>query len=256
VRRRAARDKARVNAALRLARAGAAGLLDFALPPRCPGCALVVDSVDSFCVDCWGEIDWLRGGCERCGHPLEATEAEQCGRCLGSPPPFTRIRAVAGYDDYSRGLVMRLKYGRKVALARTLARFMAPLAGRADDALIVPVPLHRWRLWARGFNQSLLIAAEIARRSGARLDRDLLVRKRATRPLKGMNPGQRAREVGGAFAIAEGRRIEGRRIILVDDVLTTGSTAEACARVLRKAGAGQIELLVWARVVRGAHLLR
>lgn len=151
------------------------------------------------------------------------------------------------YGEVPRAIAMRLKYGRKIALARTMATYMRrPLAELSPDALLVPVPLHRWRLWGRGFNQALLIARAL----GGEVDADLLRRKRSTPRLKGLNPAERRDTVRGAFAVRPGAQIKGRTVILVDDVVTTGSTAEACARALRKAGARDVELLAWARVLR------
>ena len=232
-------------------------LLDFALPPRCAGCADVIEEVGAFCPDCWGRMEWLgNSGCQTCGLPLAATEAEQCGRCLAEPPKLDRMRAALAYDDLSRSIVLRLKYGRKVALARTMARYMAPLGAGRDEALVMPVPLHRRRLWSRGFNQSGLVARELASGWGYPFEAGLLRRTKATVPLKGMSHSQRRKAVSGAFAVFDPERIRGREIILVDDVLTSGSTAEACARALRKAGASRVELICWARVVRPTHLMR
>jgi ComF family protein len=233
-------------------------LLDFALPPRCAGCAEVTDDVGSFCPACWGQMEWLgNAGCQRCGLPLAGTEIDMCARCLADPPKLDRMRAAVAYDDLPRSIVLRLKYGRKVALARTMARYMAPLRGDWDgDTLIVPVPLHRWRLWGRGFNQSGLVARELGRRWNLETDNRLLRRVKRTQPLKGLNHTQRRKAVAGAFRAIGSDRIKGRTIVLVDDVLTSGSTAEACARVLRRAGAGRIDLICWARVVRPAQLMR
>jgi ComF family protein len=230
--------------------------LDFALPPRCPGCGIIVDEVDGFCVDCWKGIDFLGdGGCATCGLPLQATEAGECAVCLAKPPRIARTRAAVAYDDLSRSVAIRLKYGRKVALARTMARYMAPLlpSGR-DNCLLVPVPLHRTRLWGRGFNQSVLVARALARRASIDMDAFALRRRRRTPPLKGMGALQRRKTVSGAFVVRDRRRVAGRTVILIDDVLTTGSTADACARVLKRAGAARVELVSWARVVRPSQL--
>ncbi|MDP9423939.1 MAG: ComF family protein [Pseudomonadota bacterium] len=231
-------------------------LLDFALPPRCAGCGEVSDEVGAFCPPCWSNIEWLgNSGCNRCGLPLAGTEIDICGRCLAEPLKLDRIRAAVAYDDLPRSIALKLKYGRKVALARTMARYMMPLRGDwPADAIVVPVPLHRWRLWGRGFNQSALVARELARMWGLRTDVAALRRVKRTQPLKGLNHGQRRKAVAGAFKAAS--RFEGRTVILIDDVLTSGSTAEACARALRRAGAGQVELICWARVVRPSQLMR
>lgn len=233
-------------------------LLDFALPARCAGCAGVIEEVGAFCPACWGRMEWLgNAGCQQCGLPLAGTEIEMCGRCLADPPKLDRMRAVVAYDDLPRSIALRLKYGRKVALARTMARYMASLKGDWDStSLIIPVPLHRWRLWSRGFNQSDLVARELGRCWGLATSSRVLRRVKRTRPLKGMNHVQRRKAVAGAFAVADAGRIKGRSVILIDDVLTSGSTAEACAKVLRRAGASRIELICWARVVRPAQLMR
>ena len=232
--------------------------LDFALPPRCPGCGLIVDEVHSFCADCWKQVEFLgNSGCRTCGLPLEATEIEECGPCLAVEPRIARTRAAVAYDDLSRGLAIRLKYGRKVAIARTMARYMAPLVNPPDgEAVLVPVPLHRARLWSRGFNQSALVARELSRRLSIAADPFALQRTRRTPPLKGMSLSQRRRTVAGAFKVADAARVKGRTVILVDDVLTTGSTADACARALKRAGAVRVELVSWARVVKPSQLMR
>lgn len=232
--------------------------LDFALPPRCAGCGTIVDDIHTFCAVCWKQIEFLgAGGCVTCGLPLAATESEHCGACLAQPPRIARTRSAVAYDDIPRQLALRLKYGRKVAVAKTMARYMAPLldAGRGDG-LLVPVPLHHMRLWQRGFNQSAIIARELARTAGLELAPAALRRVKRTPPLKGMSGSQRRRTVAGAFRVDRPEGIAGRTVILVDDVLTTGSTANACARALQRAGALRVELVSWARVVRPSQLMR
>jgi len=231
--------------------------LDFALPPRCAGCGVIVADVHSFCPECWKQVGFLGdGGCGTCGMPLQATDSDTCGACLARPPRIARTRAAVAYGELSRSLAIRLKYGRKVAIARTMARYMAPLVGPDGDAILVPVPLHRSRLWRRGFNQSALVARELSRRLSIATQPFALRRIKRTPPLKGMSPLQRRKTVAGAFRIADKSAIAGKTVILVDDVLTTGSTAEACARTLKRAGAARVELVSWARVVRPAQLMR
>jgi len=238
-------------------RSAARWALDFALPPRCAGCGTIVSEVHSFCPDCWKKMEFLgHSGCATCGMPLEATEQKTCAACLARPPRIARTRAAVAYDELSRSLAIRLKYGRKVAIARTMARYMAPLVADGDDRLLIPVPLHRTRLWQRGFNQSALVARELSRRLGIAADPLALRRIRRTPPLKGMSPLQRRRTVAGAFRVRDRGAVAGKTVILVDDVLTTGSTADACARTLKRAGAARVELVSWARVVKPSQLMR
>jgi ComF family protein len=243
-----------IGSALRTA---ARWTLDFALPPRCAGCGTIVGDVHSFCPDCWRQLEFLgNSGCSVCGQMLQATEQTICGACLAKPPRIARTRAAVAYGELSRSLAIRLKYGRKVAVARTMARYMAPLLNEGSDRLLVPVPLHRLRLWGRGFNQSALVAHELSRRLGIAVDPLALVRTRRTPPLKGMSLLQRRKAVAGAFRVRNKSAVAGKTVILVDDVLTTGSTADACARTLKRAGAARIELVSWARVARPTQLMR
>ena len=135
-----------------------------------------------------------------------------------------------------------------------MARYMAPLVRREEEPILVPVPLHRSRLWQRGFNQSALVAQELARATGYRTEPRLLRRVKRTPALKGMSLRQRRKVVAGAFQVNPSAELEGRTVVLIDDVLTTGSTANACARALRKAGASRVELVSWARVIKPMQL--
>ena len=257
VRRARRGDKAAMQALLSSIGAAGSWVVDLALPPRCPSCGTITGELHSFCSECWRMIDWLGdGGCRSCGLPLEGTEIETCAACLAKPPDIARTRAAVAYRETTRTLPLRLKYSRKVALAKTMARYMAPLVNRESDAILVPVPLHRARLWSWGFNQAALIAAELARQCGLAHDPLVLRRKKRTSALKGMSPLQRRREVAGAFAIADAAAVQARNVVLIDDVLTTGSTANACAKSVLRAGARRVELICWARVVRPAQLMR
>jgi ComF family protein len=244
-------------AAAALARSALRELVDFALPPRCPACGEIVGDPHSFCFPCWRSLAFLgKPCCVRCGLPFEfGGEAEdvECGRCLADPPPFERLRAAVAYGDTARKVALRLKYSGRPAVAGTLARFMLRhLDPEGGEGLLIPVPLHRWRIWRRGYNQAALIADELAAASGMRAEHRFLHRVRSTPSLRGLGRRERALAVRGAFRVdpAARERLRGRRIILVDDVFTSGATASACAKALKRAGAGSVEVLCWARVVK------
>jgi len=177
-----------------------------------------------------------------------AAEGACCARCLATPPRHAGVRAAVAYGPVARDLALRLKYGGRLGLAETMARPMARLLPR-DAELLVPVPLHRGRLWRRGFNQAALIAGSVARLSGVPADPHVLVRGRATDPLRGLGRRGRRRMVRGAFAVADRAVVGGKRVVLVDDVHTTGATADACAAALLAGGAASVTVLCWARVV-------
>jgi ComF family protein len=231
------------------------GTLDFALPPRCPGCGTITGEPHRFCLDCWRSLAFLgEPCCVRCGLPFEFAGGgeAQCGRCLAEPPPFDRLRAAVGYGDVSRQVALKLKYSGRPGLAETLAHFMLRhLRPEEGERLLVPVPLHRWRIWKRGYNQAALIASALSRRTGLPVELDLLTRTRATPPLKGLGRRERALAVRGSFKVRPGARdrLAGRRVLLVDDVYTSGATAAACARALKRGGAASVDVLCWARVV-------
>lgn len=239
--------------ALPLLKAALRGPIDYALPPRCPGCGSVVAQDHSFCLGCWGGMTFLTDPCcARCGLPFDHDRGEgaECGACLADPPPYDSARAVLAYGDVARMVALRLKYGRRIGLARLIAGHMARHVPVTEGTpLIVPVPLHRWRLWARGFNQAALIADDLGGRTGIAVDKDVLLRQRRTRPLRGMTPRQREKAVRGAFALKAGESVKGRAVLLIDDVHTSGATAAACARMLRRGGAASVHLLCWARVL-------
>jgi ComF family protein len=229
-------------------------LVDFALPPRCPACGVVVEGDHRFCIDCWQAIDFLDGaGCASCGVPMPSQlgAGAACASCLAEPPAHDGVRAVAAYGDVARSVVMKLKYGRKPGMARIVALHLHRRFDPADDALLVPVPLHRWRLWSRGFNQSALIGRSLAARTGLPLAIDAIRRVKATPSLRGLTRVQRARAVRGVFALTEQGRaqIAGRVVYLVDDVYTSGATAGACAKLLKRGGASRVVVLCWARVL-------
>jgi ComF family protein len=238
------------RAALRLA-------LDYALPPRCPACGVITADPHRFCLGCWGALNFLGDPCcACCGLPFDydASGAGDalCGRCLANPPRFDRLRAAVGYGEVARRVALKLKYSGRPGVAETLAPLMARHLPQDGNALLVPVPLHRWRIWSRGYNQSALIAAALSRRTGIPSAPDLLHRIKATPPLRGLGRRERAETVRGAFLVtaANCRLVRDRHLILVDDVYTSGATAGACAKALKRAGAARVDVLCWARVFR------
>ena len=239
-------------------RTAARAIVDYALPPRCPGCGVIVGEDRQFCLTCWTSLDFLDGpACSHCSIPLPTAlpgGAIACGACLASPPPFDGAPAAVAYGTVARTVALRLKYGRRTGHARLMARLMArqlAALGDAKDMLIVPVPLHRWRLWSRGFNQAALVADELARVSGAPRDHHLLLRVKSTASLRGKGRREREKIVAGAFALVGDAKVRaaGRHVVLIDDVHASGATLRAAAKVLRRSGAARVSALTWARVV-------
>ena len=225
------------------------------LPPRCPGCRCIVAVDRSFCADCWSRLVFITAPlCACCGAPFDHDRGPgtRCAPCLADPPRFGAARAALAYDGPARDVLLGLKHGDRQHLAAVMAPHMTRAAGLllTAQSLVVPVPLHWTRLWRRGFNQAALLARAVARRAGADLAVDALLRVRATPVSKGMGRAARAANVRGAFRVRSGASVRGRHVVLIDDVLTTGATANACARHLRRAGAASVTVLTWARVIR------
>lgn len=230
-----------------------ARIVDLALPPRCAGCGGVAEADHRFCAPCWGQLRFLGPPwCATCHAPFEVDRgpAAQCGACLADPPSHDGVRAAVAYGEIARSVALKLKYGGRMAYAETMARAMARLMP-GDAELLVPVPLHRWRLWSRGFNQAVLIARALGKAGGVPVDPHLLRRVKATPVLRGLGARGRAKAVAGAFALAPGAggRLRGRSVVLVDDVHTSGATADACTRALKRGGAARVTILCWARVL-------
>ena len=230
-------------------------LFDVILPPRCKKCGALVVEDDGLCSDCWASVTLLGPPCcASCGLPFDydVGPGALCGACMAVPPSFDVARSALVYDDVSREMILRFKYGSDEALCRLFARWMVSAGADlfAAQSIIVPVPLHPWRRIRRRFNQSALLATEIARLTGLPHDPLSLVRVKRTPSQGGLGRKARKLNVRGAFAVRPDRRerIAGRRIILIDDVWTSGATAEACIRACRRAGAGSVSLLTLARV--------
>ena len=233
------------------------GALDLLLPPACIACDRPVDAPGLLCPACFRATGFITPPCcVTCGAPFDATPLAGteglCRSCQIAPPDFDRARAALRYDGGARRLILPFKRGDRVELAKALAPMMAragaALLARAD--LLVRVPLHRWRLFRRRYNQAAVLAHALTRLSQVPALPDALARTRSTASLGGKGAAARRAEVDGVFAVRPRRRarIEGRRILLVDDVMTSGATASACARALKAAGAASVDVLAAARV--------
>jgi ComF family protein len=230
-------------------------VLDVALPTLCPACREPVEG-NGLCAGCWSKLSFIaRPYCERLGIPFvyDPGPGILSMEAIADPPAYHRARAAVRYDDISRALVLALKYGDRLDLAPTMGRWTAH-AGReilSDADALVPVPLHWRRLWARRFNQSAALAGAISAVSSVPVANAALKRVKATAQQVGLSRTERAVNVQGAFRVPEEGKTEvrGRRLIVVDDVLTSGATAEGCAKALLRAGAANVDVLVFARVV-------
>ena len=228
---------------------------DVALPQLCAACREPVDG-PGLCPACWGKLSFIAPPyCERLGipFPFDGGPGLLSMEAIADPPAYDRARAAVRYDDIAKKLVHSLKYGDRLDLAPMMGRWMAT-AGRnlvAEADAIVPVPLHWRRQWARRFNQSALLGEIIAKASGRPVVYGALKRVKATPQQVGLDKSGRAQNVQGAFRVPPGGKAEvaGRRLVLVDDVLTSGATVDACARALLRGGAAAVDVLVFARVV-------
>jgi ComF family protein len=235
----------------------AAAALDILLPPTCIACSAVVDAPGLLCGACFGQLSCIvEPCCGCCGAPFElawhAAEGNLCQRCIDVPPPFERARAALNYDNASRRLVLPFKHGDRTEFVTVLARLMATAGAKLlrEADVLVPVPLHRRRLFTRRYNQAALLAQSLRRMTGRPAVVDALVRRHATESLGGKSVAERREEVAGAFSVRPRRlrAIKGRRILLIDDVMTSGATAAACSEALLAAGAASVDVLVAVRV--------
>ena len=240
-----------------------AQVLDFLYPPRCTACgiALGAEAGRRVCARCVELVERMpEPRCEVCGGALESatSDASQCARCLAHPPRYRIARAIARYRTTAEdepgslpALIRRHKYGLDQSVGRALVEYMGDeLPVSADDYdVVIPVPLHWRRLWWRGFNQAALLGAEVANRLNLPLDTTAMSRRRFTTPQTSRHHDERIKNVRRAFAVTHPERINNRRVLLVDDVMTTGATVDECARVLLAAGATRVDVFTLARVL-------
>ncbi|MCB2048153.1 MAG: ComF family protein [Novosphingobium sp.] len=230
-------------------------LVDFVFPPRCPLCGEGIAAQAGLCVACWSELVIPgKPACKACARPFAGVmdAGSQCGACLAEPPSHDGIAAATIYNEPSRKLVLAFKHGGRIAMAPMMARLIAAQLDGVDAGwLIVPVPLHRWRLWQRGFNQAAVLAGELAKLTGAQLCVDALERRKATPMLGGLGARERDRMLAGAIAVRPDRSalLAGKNVLLVDDVLTSGATSNACIAALKRAGADRVVIGCFARVL-------
>ena len=244
-----------VRASSSIARRLLAAAADIMLPPRCLGCTGPVDSHGVLCGPCWRQIRFIHPTvCEALGVPLpiDLGEPTLSAAAIAEPPDYDRARAATIYDGTARRLIHLFKYSTGSRCAACWAAGW-PNAGAeliADADLLVPVPLHPRRLLWRRYNQSALLALELGRMSGRPVEPFVLRRRRRTQAQVGLTEAQRRTNVAGAFAVPppRRRRIEGLSVLLIDDVITTGATVNACARVLKRAGAARVDVLAVALV--------
>ena len=230
--------------------------IDALLPPQCLACGTAVDTPGALCAGCFSAFTFITAPlCRVCGvpHSSPATDDLICGACLRERPDYNRARGVFVYDNASKGVVLKFKHGDRtdaaVHLARWLQRAGADLITDAD--VIVPVPLHRWRLLWRSYNQSALLANALGRLTGKPVIPDALVRAKSTPSQGRLDRTARRRNVAGAFRVHRPKGVAGKRVLLIDDVLTTGATVEACTRALLADGAQRVDVLVLGRVPLG-----
>jgi ComF family protein len=239
--------------------AGAAA--DVLMPPLCLACRHPLAAHHAICARCWSQIDFIRPPlCDRLGIPLPFGIGAPMisAAAAADPPDYDRARAVARFDGVMRELVHDLKFRDRQDVRRLFGRWLAEAGAEllAEADVVIPVPLTRARLIRRRFNQAAILAQEVARLSGRRYEPQLLLRSRRTVPQVGLSRDQRRKNVAGAFTVSPGRQpaLNGARVVLVDDVITTGATVGACARALRRAGAAHVDVLALAMVTDAAFL--
>ena len=245
-----------ISALRRTWRAVFRGSMNVVLPAHCGACDVAVDTPGRLCADCWSEVAFISPPfCACCGTPFEVEADTQalCAACLRAPPTYRRARAAVLYKNVGRDLVLALKMADRTWIAPALGEWMARAGQQLlqDADLIAPVPLYRWRLIARRFNQSALLGAMLSRDCTAAWMPDLLVRARATKSQARLSASERRKNVRGAFRLRKRHTsiVDGKSVLLVDDVITTGATVDACVRALKSGGAKSVDVLTLARTL-------
>ena len=240
---------------------GAKWILNQVLPPTCCGCGVFVSEPQTLCADCWGHLTFLgRPCCDACGHPFEYEVPDQslCGGCSQDRPPYNRARSALRYDDASKDLILAFKHADKTDCTQLFAKWML-MTGQdliASSNVLMPVPLHWTRLFSRRYNQAALLAQALGKMSDRPVLTNALVRHRRTPSQGHLSSKARARNVSGAFRVAS-KHVEGlngTRVLLIDDVYTTGATVRAITKVLLRAGVSGVDVITVARVVRNKTL--
>lgn len=240
-------------------RATVHGGLRLLYPPQCFVCGVAVNGASGLCPACWREAHFIEGlACDCCGAPLPGTDGGQvlCDECMADPKPWARGRAVMLYAGTGRRLVLAYKHGDRLDLTRQLGHWLSETGEPIlePDMVVAPIPLHRLRLIRRTYNQSAILAQEVARRANLPCIADLFRRTRRTPSQEGRNRVERFANLAGAIAVTARRRaaITGRHVLIVDDVMTSGATLRAATEAALDAGARKVSVLVLARVAPGA----
>ena len=234
-------------------------VVDLIYPPRCPLCGTALAAQGGLCADCWAELE-VPGepACKSCQRPMSdiaLAGSEDCAACIAEPPLHSGVTAASVYNDASRRLMLSFKHGGKISLAPLLAKLIAARLppDDSDPPLLIPVPLHRWRIWQRGYNQSALLARRLEKLGKGELLVDGLIRNKRTPSLGGLGREEREMALSNAIRAKQSAiaKINGRDVILIDDVLTSGATSNACTQALLDAGAASVRIACFARVIDG-----
>lgn len=231
-------------------------LFDVLLPPRCIRCGKIISGNDSLCVECFNEVNFIsKPYCSKCGHPFEEAPSDKkmlCGTCMKKlKTPFRLSRSALHYDDASKAMILSFKFMDKTENAATFAKWLK-LAGsdifKEGVDVIVPIPLHYTRLLKRRYNQSALLAKELSKITGIKVDYTSVIRHVKTKPQVEFSGHARVKNVKDAFQVKHPEKLKGLRVVLLDDVMTTGSTLRECALAMKHAGVKSVDTLTIARV--------